>query len=202
MSNFVFIYKITSPTNKIYIGSTVNVINRIRNYKNNYCSRQSKIYNSILKYGWDNHKFEIIEECEIELRNKREYFWGMYYNTLNEGLNCKLPNPDEQVTCISKETSLKMSSWQIGRKMSEEAKSKMREAKLGRVVSEKTKQAVSDSHSIPILQYDLDNNFIKEWKSAAEAAKILELNEGHIRTCCKGKRKTHGKFKWKNKNEQ
>lgn len=53
--------------------------------------------------------------------------------------------------------------------------------------------------SIPVLQYDLNNNFIREWNSAQEISRELKLNQCHIRECCRNIRKTHGGFKWKNK---
>jgi hypothetical protein len=45
-----------------------------------------------------------------------------------------------------------------------------------------------------IEQYDLQNNFIKEWPSIAEAERQIG---GDIQACCKGKQKTAGGFIWK-----
>ena len=53
------IYKITSPTNKVYIGSSNNIFNRWCSYKNLKCLTQTKLYRSFLKHGVDNHVFEI-----------------------------------------------------------------------------------------------------------------------------------------------
>lgn len=60
------------------------------------------------------------------------------------------------------------------------------------------------SKAVPILQYGLDNNFIKEWESFYYAAiKILPNNYKtavkNIHACCNNKRKTAYKFKWKYK---
>ena len=55
------IYKITSPSGKIYIGQSVNIKDRIKAYKCGHCKEQPFVCNSILKHGWENHKFEIIE---------------------------------------------------------------------------------------------------------------------------------------------
>ena len=49
----------------------------------------------------------------------------------------------------------------------------------------------------PILQYDLDNNFIKEWISRTEAKKWL--GPGDISGCLLGKQKQAGGFIWKYK---
>lgn len=58
---------------------------------------------------------------------------------------------------------------------------------------------MSESHNISIIQYTKDGTFIKEWKSATEAANILNLHQNNITKCCKGKGKTTGGFIWKYK---
>lgn len=50
-----------------------------------------------------------------------------------------------------------------------------------------------------ILQYDINNNFIKEWDCIQDAQR--ELNLHHISECCYGKRKKCGNFIWKFKEE-
>ena len=52
----------------------------------------------------------------------------------------------------------------------------------------------------PILQYDVNGNFIKEWESAAEVSKFMNITNGSAVTAvCKGKRKTAYGFIWKYK---
>jgi group I intron endonuclease len=75
----VGIYKITNPENKIYIGYSTFLEKRQINYKNKTVKTQNLIKNSIEKYGWENHKFEIIEECIKEELKEREIFWIKYY---------------------------------------------------------------------------------------------------------------------------
>ena len=60
------IYKITSPSGKIYIGQSINIEKRINSYKYSASIKQRKIYNSIIKYGIEYHDFTIIEECKLE----------------------------------------------------------------------------------------------------------------------------------------
>jgi len=55
---------------------------------------------------------------------------------------------------------------------------------------------------IPILQFDKQNNFIKEWVSGKEAERVLNCNSQHIYACCKGKRKSHHGFIWRYKNQK
>ena len=52
---------------------------------------------------------------------------------------------------------------------------------------------VSNSKKIPILQYDLNGNFIREWPSATDVG--LEV-QSHICDCLKGNRKSAYGFKW------
>lgn len=48
------IYKITSPSGRVYIGQTGLLKKRINAYKHARCRKQRKLYNSIVKYGWIN----------------------------------------------------------------------------------------------------------------------------------------------------
>lgn len=85
------IYKITSPTGKIYIGQSKNILKRSKSYKLLLCKRQPRVYQSIRKHGWASHVFEIVEKCEIEDLNCRERYWQDFYNVLGKkGLNCVL----------------------------------------------------------------------------------------------------------------
>lgn len=74
-----FIYKITSPTERMYVGQTKRIAQRIGLYKhktrNDYGWKNAKVMNSIKKYGWDAHKFEILEECADDILSEREIFW-------------------------------------------------------------------------------------------------------------------------------
>lgn len=47
-----------------------------------------------------------------------------------------------------------------------------------------------------VYQYDLQNNFIKEWESLADIKRILNYNIPHISQCINNKRKTAFGFKW------
>ena len=55
----------------------------------------------------------------------------------------------------------------------------------------------SKVNSKPVIQYSVDNCFIREFKSSTEAANILNLNPRLIGKCCRGVIKTSGGFIWK-----
>jgi group I intron endonuclease len=84
------IYRITSPSNKTYVGQSIDIEKRFKQYKRLACKRQPKLYNSFLKYGVENHIFEILEECFLGELNVKEILWKQKYNTVSEGLNCEL----------------------------------------------------------------------------------------------------------------
>lgn len=103
------IYKIISPSGKIYIGQSINIESRWEKYSFLNCESQVRLYNSFKKYGWKNHKFEIIEECSIEDLNCRERYWQDFYNVLNGGLNCVLQECGVKRRIFSEETKNKLS---------------------------------------------------------------------------------------------
>lgn len=54
-------------------------------------------------------------------------------------------------------------------------------------------------NSKKIIQYDIKNNFIKEWECIMEVQRQLGINNANICQCCKGNYKTAGGFIWKYK---
>jgi hypothetical protein len=53
--------------------------------------------------------------------------------------------------------------------------------------------------SKPVLQYDLDDNFIREWENSRQIEKELNIKRPSICNCCNGKHKTAGGYIWKYK---
>jgi len=83
------IYKITSPSGKVYIGQSKNVYKRWTAYNSLNCKSQPYIYNSLRKYGVNNHKFEIIYECDEDylLQYEEDYIYLYDSNNAEYGLN-------------------------------------------------------------------------------------------------------------------
>jgi len=112
-----YIYKLTSPNYKIYIGSTNDIKRRwdsqykyLDDYK--YCkeSKQTKIANSIYKYGWNNFGKEILMVCNTEKEcDFWESFYGHLFNSLDSkyGLNLRLPKANDR-KCFSDDSINKM----------------------------------------------------------------------------------------------
>ena len=131
------IYKITSPTKRIYIGQSINIERRFSTYKrNNPINKQPRLYGSFKKYGIENHKFEIVCECDISELNNRERYWQDYFNVLEIGLNCCLTKTNNLDYIISTETRKKISIKATGRKHTLQTKNKLSIAHSGKKLSE------------------------------------------------------------------
>ena len=103
------VYKITSPSGKIYIGEAINIRKRLKRYFRLECVRQNKLYNSFLKYGVINHIFEVIEECDINDLKCRERYWQDYYDVLGKnGLNLILTSCENNIKIWSEDVKSKM----------------------------------------------------------------------------------------------
>jgi len=84
------IYKITNPKGKVYIGQSIDIKRRFKEYSRLQCSDSKKIYYSLSKYGVENHKFEILEECFPSDLEEKEKKYILKYNSIKEGLNIKM----------------------------------------------------------------------------------------------------------------
>lgn len=86
MDKICGIYKITNQlNNKFYIGQSVNIKNRWKQHRSS--NDNMPIHLAIRKYGVDNFKFEIIEECQQDELDEREIYWIGYYDGYNNK-NC------------------------------------------------------------------------------------------------------------------
>jgi hypothetical protein len=132
----VFIYLIKNPVGNFYVGSTVNLNDRIYRYKTLRVKGQVKIFNSLKKYGWENHVFKVIHECDISYRNYYEAYYGDMYNCIGEnGLNLLLPKINETYICMSEETKRKIGNVHRGKTISDANK---------KIISECTKKRIKE----------------------------------------------------------
>lgn len=94
------IYKWTNlQNNKVYIGKAVDIAKRLRGYRSEVNKgSQRPIIKALRKYGFDNFKFEIIENCDnlndLEIL-EREQYWMNYFNSQDLAKGYNLLNADE-----------------------------------------------------------------------------------------------------------
>lgn len=199
------IYKITSPKGRIYIGQSVNINRRFSEYKNLLCKKQGRLYNSFNKYGVENHKFEIIEECCVDELNNRERYWQEYYNVIGDnGLNLFFTNCGDRSGFLSditkkklssslkgnknnlgnkhsEETKKKISIRSSGRKHTEEAKQKVRISRTGTSLKQETKIKISNSLRGKKYNISKESRDIKsKYMSDKFSKKVLDVDTGVV----------------------
>jgi group I intron endonuclease len=85
------IYKITSPNGKVYIGKSVNIKRRFKEYNRGLAKGQTLLNRSFLKYGVENHIFEILFFCDFENLNNLERYYQLLFSSIGKnGLNIVL----------------------------------------------------------------------------------------------------------------
>lgn len=209
------IYKLTSPSGKIYIGQSRNINKRILDYKNIKCKSQRKLYNSLIKYGWEGHKFEIINELPKDVTNYHldileQLYINCYLDTNTELLNVKLASvrslyPEEIILQKKPLKKIKIvkeldtTNPMYNKKHSVETRllqSQIMKSK-NRVISEETRKVLNKAVCKPCYRYDLKNNFIDEFSSIAEAGRQLNFNRQVISSHMNGYRPTAYGFVFK-----
>ncbi|MDD1444129.1 GIY-YIG nuclease family protein [Dolichospermum sp. ST_sed3] len=201
------VYTITNLINaKIYVGSAFNFKRRFLSHFSTLKSNKHKnnrLQNSFNKYGIENFKFEILEECNIEFVYSQECFWINMLNSCDTkyGYNIKPGNPYNK-PAINKIFGEK--NYFYGKKGELSpmfGKTGNKHHNFGKLQSEEWIKNNSNSKKIKIIQMSLEEIFIKEWISTKDAAESLNFSKSNITNCCRGNRKTAYNFKWKYKNE-
>jgi len=183
----VGIYKITSPSNSIYIGQSHNIDNRKKMYSKNKAKVQRKLYNSILKYEWENHIFEVIHELPHDisqtiLDNYEIFYWQQYKDCGLKMLNIREPGRGGKLASETKNKiteSLKGNNHALGHKHSENTILQMKNRTLGdknpmfgKKHTEKTKELFSIQRS--------GKNNPQFGKPHVNSKRIIDLESGFI----------------------
>lgn len=84
------IYKLSSPSGKLYIGQTWDYQARMNQYNHNLAEGQPKLNNAFKKYGIENFEKEILDYCySQEEMDECEIYWIKFYNSIKEGYNVR-----------------------------------------------------------------------------------------------------------------
>lgn len=153
---------------KVYIGQTKNYTKRLNLYRILHCKKQTKLYNSLKKYGFNNHEFEIVEEVEKNACDREIYwidFYKCYWRDKNKGLN---------LTRGGKYA-----------KMTDETKKKLSEAILGS----------KHYRAKKLYQYSIEGEFVKEWQCMKDIQRELGFNTTWLSKATKNNKMAYG-YKW------
>lgn len=187
----VCIYQITNLiTGDFYIGQTINFENRIKAHKR---VPPPKMRDDIKKYGWDNFKFEVIEECERGNLTERERY---YIKTLNPAYNI-LPFGYE----ISEETRRKISQANLGKEVSAETREKISKAKKGKKFSPEHRAKIKKRMQATAVELFAKAVVCVEtqevFASMIDAAQKLGIKPQNLTAALHGRQKTAGGYTWK-----
>ncbi len=204
MSKICGIYKITSPTGKIYIGQSVDIKSRWSKHKWSSLRCCSTIlYRSIRKYGFDNHTFEIIKECKKSELNKLERTYIEKYNTFESNHGMNLTKGGDSNVVLSKSTIEKIrraskgNKNSLGMRHSDEAKEKLRIARTGVKKSEETRRKISEGHIGK--KYPNRKRYSEEYKAECSRKRTGKKNKinGTSKYFGVGLIKTESNKKWR-----
>ncbi len=181
------IYKIISPSNRVYIGQSTQIDYRWNQYKYYNYEKDGNLllYRSLKKYSIENHSFEILEECESNQLDEREIFWIAYYKCnfkrypLNKGLN--LTDGGNKPPIL------------FGRIKSQEELNNISSKNINHFALKRIKN---------IHQYDLQGNLIKIWDNTLEFGKNTQFKYFYVVKCCEGKLTNYLKYIWRFENDE
>ena len=156
-NNGYYVYKHTTPSNKVYIGITRQ--NPSRRWRNGHGYKESVLFfNAILKYGWINIKHEILEEglTQEQACFKEKYYINLFQsNDKQYGYNIKPGG-----ITSNKQKNEKQMCYKIG---------------------------TGKNTGKTILVYTVNGDYVGQFISSYQAAKLLNCDQGHIRKCCQHK---------------
>lgn len=178
------IYKITNPIGQIYIGQTDNYSRRYRIYKNLSCKGQQFLYRSLINYGFDKHKFEIIHTSNIDNLDELEIKYifeenSYYYDNKEYGLNLTKGGQSKRGYKTTQETKDKISKANKGKSRGKGRKVNY-ETKIKQSLIRKEKLATGEisKNTKNVLQLNKNNEVLKIWNSIKEVCEFLNVKRG------------------------
>lgn len=201
------IYKITNlKNNKIYVGSTrKSFYSRYKSHYEKLRTNNHKAYHYLQaswnKYGGENFEFSIIEICNYEECVQREKYWINFLECYKREIGYNINrNPDES-PILTLESRMKVSKtlkelYRIGRLHPNDTsfknglvpwnKGKHYESTdhlkvPKRIKADKTNVKNTKRTLLPnILVYDINENFIGEWRSAKDIEDFSKTNQNNL----------------------
>lgn len=181
----MFIYSLSDPITKHvrYIGKTNDIKKRFINHlrDKSKCHRTNWI--ASLKSKKLIPVINIIEECSEEDVDKLERYYISKYKEWGYDLTNGTTGGDG------------------GYIFTEDVKNKMSQQRKGRKQSKESIEKRVEKMFKPILQYTLEGEFIREWKSIKSAAEFYKVSETSIKQALNGRTRKSVNFQWVNYTE-
>lgn len=171
-----------------------------------YVGKTTKIQG---RMGAHRSKFgkNVILEVIDEVLTSEWKFWECYWIEQFKQWGFKLENKNNGGGGMthfisSPERGLKISKSRLGKPMTHKGKpfSKEHKDKI-KLTREFLKSRPNIWSILPVLQYDLNGNFIQEFKSQTEATLSVNAKGDGVGACCRGRQKTAYNYIWKFKNK-
>lgn len=214
------IYKVTSPAGRLYVGKTWNFRKRLNAHRFSVKRKNSShviLINSFKKYGFEEHIFEVIEECDDAILDDREVFWIKELNTYNAenplGMNMTLGGDgqrgklDERRKSIAINNLFKNGTPFKGKHHTEENKKahSIRVSKWNKENNRTVPKWGADKGRlkilVPVVCYDLNGHFLQEFESYTAAGLWVNKPVGFIRDAVKKGSCSLGKYFFVEKTE-
>lgn len=210
--NIVGIYKITSPTGKVYIGQSWHIKRRWNDHRRNLPGKHRRLHSSFISHGVEQHRFDILHtlpnDVTQNILNEYEQFYmdmfrdsGIQLLNIKEGGNGYGKHTEETKHIIKQKRSFQVVSDEQRKKTSiffstikrtPEWVAKVAAKSRGRKRTDDQKRKLMK----PIIQYSISGELIKKWDCSRIAAKELNTVESNICNCLTNRSKSAVGFKW------
>ena len=189
---------------KKYIGQSIDIEERIKHHKTLLNSEvtvhtNAHLQNAWNKYGSENFKFYVLEECDKNELDDKEKYWSEFYDVydMEKGYALKTAGQGFGNRIISEEVRQKISeanrgenNYWYGKKIPDDIRQKMKE-------NHYDCSGVNSPHCRPVLQYNFDGELLSEYDYIREAGYKTNTNEESIRKCCNKEMLSAGGFIWR-----
>jgi group I intron endonuclease len=189
-----------------YVGSSAIILRRLKEYLNplylerNLEKGNSKLLRALLKYGYSNFEFKVLEMVEPPLQTTSPYL---------QGCGVKAPRAELRMLLLAREQyfldkikpeyniNLKAGS-NLGRSYSEEVRKKMSLAKLGKVGNKKGAILSAETRALfreksgmnkIVVMLNENDKVLGYFKSIQLASEALGISRNRISRCARGIRK-------------
>lgn len=159
----------------------VSNLGRIKSLKRSY-----RVKEKILKLSIDHYGYYQVDLCKQSIKKTylvHRLVWEAFNGQIPENMQVNHINEiksDNRLLNLNLMTAKENSNW-------------------GTRNERVSKKKINGKCSKPVLQFDLQDNFIKEYPSTKQAERETGFNQGYIAKCCNGKYKQAYGYIWKYK---